>query len=98
MTAIFMSMHFTGVKGVGPCRLDRLTNVLWVGRPAKCQPNTTGTVFKLVQSGKQVVQVQVEFGQSSAISVEIRSGLAPGDRVILNEIAQFRQYDWITLK
>ena len=37
MTAIFMSMHFTGVKGVG--------------RPAECQPNTTGTVFKLVRAG-----------------------------------------------
>ena len=60
MTAIFMSMHFTGVKGVG--------------RPAECQPNTTGTVFKLVQSGKQAVRVQV--GQTSAISVEIRTKAA----------------------
>ena len=65
---------FHGSEKGGPCRLYRPTNVLWVGRPAECQPNTTGTVFKLVQSGKQAVRVQV--GQTSAISVEIRTKAA----------------------
>jgi beta-lactamase regulating signal transducer with metallopeptidase domain len=75
-----------------------LEGAIRVGRPAECQPNSTGTLFKLEQSGKQAVRVQVEFGRGNANSVEIRSGLAPGDKVILSDIAPLRKYDRITLK
>jgi HlyD family secretion protein len=67
-----------------------------VGRPVECQPNST--VFKLEPNGEQAVQVKVEFGRVSRATVGIRSGLAPGDKMILSDMAPFRQYDRITLK
>jgi len=87
-----------GADVVGTIEVGDLKNVLWVGRPAECQPNSAGYLFKLEQNGEQAVRTNVEFGPVSVDKVEIRSGLAPGDQVILSDMAPFRQYDRVTLK
>jgi beta-lactamase regulating signal transducer with metallopeptidase domain len=87
-----------GADLVGTMQVGELTNVLWVGRPFACRPNSAGYLFKLEQNGKQAVQVKVEFGRASVDKVEIRSGLVPGDKVILSDMDPFRQYDRIKLK
>jgi len=85
-----------GVDGIA---VDVLKSVLWVGRPAQCQPNSTCTLFKLEQNGKQAVRVKVELGRQFYNStLEIRSGLAPGDNVILSDMAVFKRYDRLRLE
>ncbi|HTV82729.1 MAG TPA: M56 family metallopeptidase [Acidobacteriaceae bacterium] len=87
-----------GVDLVGTIQEGGLKNVLWVGRPFACQPSSTGYLFKLEQNGEQAVRTKVEFGRASVATVEIRSGLAPGDKVILSNMARFQRYDRIMLK
>lgn len=82
----------------GTIETGRLKNVLWVGRPVECQANRTCILFKLEQNGEQAVRAKVEFGGTSTSTIEIRSGLVPGDKVILSDMAPYKQYDTITLK
>ncbi len=74
-----------GIEVDGTIQVGRLNDVLWVGRPVECQPNSTGNLFKLEQNGEQAVRAKVEFGRAFAGTIEIRSGLAPGDKVILTK-------------
>lgn len=87
-----------GVNLLGTIQVGDLTNVLWVGRPFACQPNSTGYLFKLEPNGEQAIRAKVEFGRASVDKVEIRSGLVPGDQVILSDMAPFRQDDRVVLK
>jgi HlyD family secretion protein len=76
--------------------LERLPNVIHVARPVRAQENAAGTVFKV--SGDRAERVKVEFGRASATSIEVRSGLAPGDRVIVSDDSSFDKYDEIKIQ
>jgi beta-lactamase regulating signal transducer with metallopeptidase domain len=78
--------------------IERLTNVLHVGRPVFGQANSEGTIYKIEPDGKQAVLVKVQFGKSSVNAIEIRSGLQPGDKVILSDTAGFDRRERINLK
>lgn len=78
--------------------LGLLKNVVWVGRPVKIEPNSTGDLFKLDRNGTQAVRVKVEFGQASINMIQILSGLDPGDQVIVSDMAPFQSSGRITLK
>jgi HlyD family secretion protein len=69
----------------GVIELESLANVVHVGRPATGQPGGTVTMFRLEADGRQAVSVQVKLGRASASTIEILSGLRPGDRVILSD-------------
>jgi HlyD family secretion protein len=81
----------------GTIELERLENVLYVGRPAIGQPNSKIELFKLVKDGKQAVRVPVELGRTSVNTVEIVKGLQVGDQVILSDTAAQDGYDKIRL-
>ena len=66
----------------GTIEIERLPQVVYTGRPAYGQPNTTIGLFKLVEDG-YAVRVPVELGRTSVSSVEIVAGLDAGDQVIL---------------
>jgi bla regulator protein blaR1 len=87
-----------GVEVDGTIETGRLKNVLWVGRPVECPANSTCSLFKLEQNGEQAEQTKVEFGGASTSTIEIQSGLVAGDKVILSDMAPYKQYDRITLK
>ena len=76
--------------------LEKLASVLHIARPVRAQENATGNVFKV--NGDKATRVQVEFGRSSATAIEIRSGLAEGDQVIVSDDSSFDQYDKINIK
>jgi len=74
----------------GTIELERLDNVLYVGRPAFGQENSTVSLFKLLgpaEKADAAERVQVKFGRSSVNTIEIVSGLREGDRVILSDMS-----------
>jgi HlyD family secretion protein len=82
----------------GTIELERLDNVLYVGRPAFGQENSTVGIFKIDPDGSYANRVQVKLGRSSVNFIEIVSGLQAGDRVFLSDMSQWDANDRIKLK
>ena len=82
----------------GTVEIERLEDVIYVGRPAYGQANSRVGMFKLVEDGNFAERVNVQLGRSSVNEIEIREGLQPGDIVILSEMSQWDDYDRIRLK
>ncbi|MDT7542037.1 MAG: HlyD family secretion protein [Acidobacteriota bacterium] len=81
----------------GTIDLERLDNVLYVGRPAFGQANQTVKMFKIGADGKTAERVTVKLGRSSVSSIEIVDGLKEGDTVILSDTLAWDNYDKIRL-
>jgi HlyD family secretion protein len=82
----------------GTIQLENLADVIYVGRPAFGQPDSTVGIFKLDEDGKAASRIQVKLGRASVNSVEILSGLQPGDRVILSDMSQWDAFNRIRLE
>jgi HlyD family secretion protein len=82
----------------GTIELERLDNVLYVGRPAFGQEESTVGLFKLGDDGATASRVQVKLGKSSVNTVEILSGLKVGDQVILSDMSAWDAFDRVRLK
>ncbi|MGE5357928.1 MAG: efflux RND transporter periplasmic adaptor subunit [Bacteroidales bacterium] len=82
----------------GTIELERLDDVLYMGRPAYGQENSTISVFKLEPDGVTAIRRQVKVGRTSVTNIEIKSGLKAGDQVILSDMTQFDQFDRVRLK
>ena len=80
----------------GTIELERLDNVLYVGRPAFAQDGATVGVFKLASNG-EAVRMPVHFGRSSVNTIEILDGLKEGDQVILSDTSAYDSHDRIRL-
>lgn len=80
----------------GTIELERLNNVLFVGRPAFAQDGATVGVFRLTSNG-EAVRTPVHFGRSSVNTIEILSGLNEGDQVILSDTSAYDSHDRIRL-
>lgn len=76
--------------------LERLADVVHVTRPVRAQENAAGTVLRV--RGDKAARVKVEFGRASATDIEIRSGLAPGDRVIVSDDSAYETFEQIKIK
>ena len=81
----------------GTIELERLDDVIFVGRPAFGQEKSTVGIFRLASDGGEASRVQVQLGRSSVNTIEILSGLQPGDRVILSDMSQWDANDRIRL-
>ncbi len=81
----------------GTIEIERLENVLYVGRPAYGQANSTIGLFKLLEDGETAVRVQVRLGKSSVNTIELMEGLLEGDQVILSDTSAWDAYDRIRL-
>jgi len=82
----------------GTVELERLSNVLFVGRPVHGEANSTVGLFKIVDDGKEAERVQVQLGRVSVNQVEILKGLDVGDKVILSDMSAWDNYDRVQLK
>ncbi len=71
----------------GTIELERLPDVVFVGRPVFGQPNSQITLFKLEPDGKSANRVPVKLGRTSVTTIEIVDGLKPGDQVILSDMS-----------
>jgi len=80
----------------GTIDLERLTNVVYVGRPAYGQPDSTVGMFKLAPNG-EASRIQVKLGRSSVNQIEIVEGLREGEQVILSDMSAWDAYDRVRL-
>jgi HlyD family secretion protein len=81
----------------GTIVLERLNDVVYVGRPVHGQPDSQVSVFKLDPDGKGASRVTVRLGRSSVNTIEIENGLKPGDQVILSDMTAQDGFDRIRL-
>jgi len=81
----------------GTIQLERLPDVLYVGRPAYGQENSTVQLFKLEPDGRYANKVKVTFGRSSVNTIEVKEGLKVDDRVILSDMSNYDNTDRIKL-
>lgn len=81
----------------GVIELERLENVVFVGRPAFGQERSIVKIFKLDPEGVFAHRGPVQLGRSSVNTVEILEGLQPGDRVILSDMSQYDANDRVKL-
>jgi len=82
----------------GTIDLDRMTDVLFVGRPAFGNENSTISLFKLSADGKTAVRVPVKVGRASVNSIQVIEGLQDGDTVILSDMSRWDSTDRIRLE
>jgi multidrug efflux pump subunit AcrA (membrane-fusion protein) len=82
----------------GTIQLEKLDDVLYVGKPVFGQENQTVQIFKIEPEGKYANKTKVAFGRSSVNTIEIKDGLKVGDRVILSDMSQYDNSDRIRLK
>jgi HlyD family secretion protein len=81
----------------GTVEIERLEDVLYVGRPAYGQAGTTVSLFRLLPDGASAERVDVTLGKSSVNTIEIVTGLGEGDQVILSDTSAWDDYRKIRL-
>ncbi|MFN0180430.1 MAG: efflux RND transporter periplasmic adaptor subunit [Gemmatimonadales bacterium] len=82
----------------GVIEIERLSDVLHVGRPPIAQQNSPGTVFRLIDNGNRAERVQVRFGRTSVSRVEITEGLQAGDIIIMSDMSRWDDVDRVRIK
>jgi len=82
----------------GTIDLERLDDVLYVGRPALGQENSTVSLFKLSEDGKGAARVTVKVGRASVNSIQVMEGLREGDTVILSDMSRWDSTDRVRLE
>jgi HlyD family secretion protein len=82
----------------GTIELERLNDVLFVGRPAFGQEQSTVGLFKVDADGSNASRVQVKLGRSSVNNIEILGGLNVGDTVVLSDMSAWDAFDRVRLK
>jgi len=78
--------------------IEKLDNILRVGRPVHAAANSAVSVFKIVSDGTEAVRVNVKMGRSSVSTIEVLDGLKEGDQVILSDMSEWDNFDRIHLK
>jgi HlyD family secretion protein len=82
----------------GTIELERLNDVLYMGRPAFGQDQSTIGIFKVDEAGTTATRTQVTLGRMSVNTVEIVAGLQNGDKVILSDMSAWDGFDRVRLK
>jgi HlyD family secretion protein len=82
----------------GTIELERLDNVLFVGRPAFGQEQSTVGLFKLDPESGEAERVQVRLGRTSVNTIEIQSGLNVGDQVVLSDMSAWDAFERVRLR
>jgi HlyD family secretion protein len=82
----------------GVIQIEKLENVLFVGRPAYGQPESKIDMFKLNEEETEAYRVQVTLGRGSVNHIEVRGGLQAGDKVILSDVSQWDEQNKLRVK
>jgi len=82
----------------GTVQLERLDDILYVGRPSLGQEDSTVGLFRVTGADGNAVRVQVGLGRSSVNAIEVKSGLEEGDRVVLSDMSAWDAYDRVRLR
>lgn len=81
----------------GTIEIERLANILYVGRPVQGQPHSAVSLFKLIAGGSEAARARVELGRSSVNTIEVVGGLQVGDQVVLSDMSAWDAYDRVRL-
>lgn len=81
----------------GMVELERLDNVVFVGRPVFAQEHGVVGVFKVMADGSHAVRTRVSFGRASVDSVEVLEGLLPGDEIILSDMSLWNSFERVRI-
>lgn len=87
-----------GLSVDGTVDIEHLHDVLYVGRPAFGNPDSTISLFRMDPNGKTATRVQVKVGKASVTQIQILSGLNEGDRVILSDMSRYDATDKVRLE
>jgi len=82
----------------GTIDLERMKDVLYMGRPALGNENSTLSLFKVNADGKDATRVSVNVGHASVNEIQVLSGLKEGDTVILSDMSRWDNVDRIRLE
>jgi len=82
----------------GTVEITRLPDVLYVGKPAFGQSNSTVGLFRVVDDGEYAVRVNVQLGLGSVNLIEIIQGLNEGEEVILSDMSRWDAVDRVRLR
>ncbi len=82
----------------GTVELERLGDVLFVGRPAGAQPNSTMLLFRLMPDSDEAVRIPVQLGRGSVNSIEVVQGLTEGDQVVLSDMTAWDAVDRVRVR
>lgn len=81
----------------GTIQVERLDNVLHVGRPAYGQANSTVGLFRLTPDGGEATRVNVRLGRTSVNTVEVLGGLQAGEKVIISDMSRWDGTDRVRM-
>jgi HlyD family secretion protein len=82
----------------GTIEIERLSDVLYVGRPAYGQPESEVRLFRLEADSDRALRVPVKLGRASVSQIEIAGGLSAGDQIILSDTSQWDAYDRLKIE
>ncbi|WP_224361019.1 HlyD family secretion protein [Hyalangium versicolor] len=82
----------------GTVELERLGDVLSVGRPAGAQPNSTVSLFRVMPGSDEAVRVPVQLGRGSVNAIEVVQGLTEGDQVVLSDMTAWDAVDRVRVR
>jgi hypothetical protein len=82
----------------GTIEIERLPDVMYVGRPAYGQAESVVGLFKLDADGKTASRVNAKLGRSSVNTIEVVQGLAVGEKVIISDMTAWDNVDKVRLK
>jgi hypothetical protein len=82
----------------GTIQIERLENVLHVGRPAFGQAGGTVGLFKLTPDGREAIRATVRLGRTSVNTVEVSGGLKQGDKVIISDMSRWDGVDRVRVE
>jgi HlyD family secretion protein len=82
----------------GTIQLERLENILYVGRPSLGQEQSTVGLFKITNDVGDASRVQVSLGKSSVNAIEVKSGLNAGDQVVLSDMSAWDAFERVRLR
>ena len=82
----------------GRIELERLEDVVYMGRPAFGQAGSAVSLFKLEPNSHDAVRTRVQLGRSSVNTIEVIEGLQPGDQVVLSDMSQWDAFDRVRLQ
>lgn len=81
----------------GTIELERLEDVLYVGRPIHAQPDGMLGLFRVGEDGRTATRVPVRLGRSSVTTIEVVEGLREGDQIILTDMSSWDDHERVRL-
>ena len=82
----------------GTIELERMDDILFVGRPVFGQEESVVSLFRLEADGTHASRMRVSLGRASVNTIEVLEGLQPGDRVVLSDMSTWDQFDRVRIE